>query len=174
MTVSSHNLSKCFELTNVNVCVDETACNVGNWMWLSCTAFFAQFYRCYSPTAFGKKWDPQGELIRRYCPELAKFDKKYIYEPWKAPIADQKKWGCRVTGDGKSSNSDDGQTYPKPMFDFDKRRQVCLDAMKNAYDVKLHGNDQQVLDGSWKSLFGEEDEEEDGKEEENPNKRQKK
>ncbi|KAJ6135226.1 hypothetical protein N7512_000386 [Penicillium capsulatum] len=143
----------------------EPACNVGNWMWLSCTAFFAQFYRCYSPVAFGKKWDPQGELIRRYCPELAQFDKKYIYEPWKAPIADQKKWGCRVTGDGKPSSSDDGPTYPKPMFDFDERRQVCLDGMKNAYDVGLHGNDPQVLDGSWKSLF-------EG-EEENPKKRQK-
>jgi cryptochrome len=35
----------------------ETACNAGNWQWLSCTAFFAQFFRCYSPIAFPKKWD---------------------------------------------------------------------------------------------------------------------
>lgn len=134
-------------------------------MWLSCTAFFAQFYRCYSPIAFGKKWDPQGELVRRYCPELAHFDKKYIYEPWKAPISDQKKWKCRVTGDGDpSSTKDEGQTYPKPMFDFDERRQICLDGMKNAYDVGLHGNDEQVLNGTWKELF---------EDEENPKKRQK-
>ncbi|KAJ5646605.1 hypothetical protein N7490_002977 [Penicillium lividum] len=129
----------------------ETACNVGNWMWLSCTAFFSQFYRCYSPIAFGKKWDPEGQFVRRYCPELKKFDKKYIYEPWKAPIADQKKWGCRVTGDG--SGSSDGQTYPKPMFDFDQRRQICLDSMKNAYDVGLHGEDNKVMNGSWKKEF---------------------
>lgn len=25
----------------------ETACNAGNWQWLSCTAFYSQFYRCY-------------------------------------------------------------------------------------------------------------------------------
>ncbi|KAJ5724461.1 DNA photolyase [Penicillium malachiteum] len=131
----------------------ETACNVGNWMWLSCTAFFAQFYRCYSPIAFGKKWDPQGDLIRKYVPELAEFDKKYIYEPWKAPIADQKKWGCRVTGDGSISKSEDGQTYPKPMFDFDKRRQICLDSMKSAYDVGLHGADKDVMNGSWEKKF---------------------
>ncbi|KAI2794365.1 hypothetical protein POX_a00963 [Penicillium oxalicum] len=135
----------------------ETACNAGNWMWLSCTAFFAQFYRCYSPIAFGKKWDPNGDLIRRYVPELAKFDKKYIYEPWKAPIADQKKWGCRVTNDDKDTASGKGgpQVYPKPMFDFDERRQFCLDKMKAAYDVGLYGNDKKVLNGEWKELFGE-------------------
>ncbi|KAJ6095646.1 hypothetical protein N7486_006392 [Penicillium sp. IBT 16267x] len=129
----------------------ETACNAGNWMWLSCTAFFAQFYRCYSPVAFGRKWDPEGHFVRRCCPELAQFDKKYIYEPWKAPIADQKKWGCRVTGDG--SDSTDGQTYPKPMFDFDERRQICLDSMKSAHDVGLHGADKEVMTGSWKGKF---------------------
>lgn len=124
-------------------------------MWLSCTAFFAQFYRCYSPVAFGKKWDPQGDFIRKYCPELAQYDKKYIYEPWKAPIADQKKWGCRVQGDGSSASTSDGEgrIYPKPMFDFDERRQICLDGMKNAYHVDLHGDDQQVVDGSWEALF---------------------
>ncbi|KAF7715864.1 Uncharacterized protein PECH_007975 [Penicillium ucsense] len=131
----------------------ETASNAGNWMWLSCTAFFAQFYRCYSPIAFGKKWDPNGDFIRHYVPELAKFDKKFIYEPWKAPIADQKKWGCRVTNDEKEASN--GKSYPKPMFDFDERRQFCLDKMKNAYDVGLYGNDERVSNGGWKELFGE-------------------
>ncbi|KAJ8606591.1 hypothetical protein MRB53_040820 [Persea americana] len=28
----------------------EEACNVGNWQWLSCTAFFHQYYRVYSPS----------------------------------------------------------------------------------------------------------------------------
>ncbi|KAG0161093.1 hypothetical protein PDIDSM_8626 [Penicillium digitatum] len=137
----------------------EVACNVGNWMWLSCTAFFAQFYRCYSPIAFGKKWDPEGSLIRKYVPELAKFDKKHIYEPWKAPIADQKRWGCRITGDGSSSGSLDSEhTYPKPMFDFNKRRETCLAGMKHAYGVGLHGNDTKVKDGSWKKDFGDDGE----------------
>ena len=29
-----------------------------NWQWLSCTAHFYQYFRCYSPVAFGKKTDP--------------------------------------------------------------------------------------------------------------------
>ena len=142
---------------SIDKITDETACNIGNWQWLSCTAFYAMFYRCYSPIAFGKKWDPEGNLIKRYCPELRRFDKKHIYEPWKAPIADQKKWGCRITGDGNPPRSDDTEnknTYPKPMFDFDERRQICLDAMKHAYDVGLHGGDAKVKDGSWKKEFG--------------------
>jgi len=133
----------------------EAACNIGNWQWLSCTAFFAQFYRCYSPIAFPQKWDKDGEFVRKYVPELAKFDKKYIYEPHKAPIVDQKKWGCLIKGDGSSAVDAEGsiKTYPKPMFDFAKRRDICLAGMKNAYHVNLYGNSSQVLDGTWRNLF---------------------
>ncbi|GKZ82040.1 cryptochrome-2 [Aspergillus niger] len=134
---------------------DETASNVGNWMWLSCTAFFTQYNRCYSPVAFGKKWDPEGRFVRHYIPELEHYDKKYIYEPWKAPLEDQKRWKCRVTGDGMVEK--DGETglraYPEPMFDFDERRQTCIAQMKEAYGVHLMGNDEKVMDGSWKEIF---------------------
>ncbi|PSN67660.1 hypothetical protein BS50DRAFT_572710 [Corynespora cassiicola Philippines] len=135
----------------------ETACNAGNWQWLSCTAFFAQFYRCYSPIAFPKKWDPEGEFVRRYVPELARFDKKYIYEPWRAPVADQKKWGCVIRGNEHGSKGEGGKdgvrVYPKPMFDFAERRDVCIQGLKNAYSVGLYGDDTKVLDGSWRELF---------------------
>lgn len=131
----------------------EAACNIGNWQWLSCTAFFAQFFRCYSPVAFPQKWDKEGEFIRRYVPELKDFDKKYIYEPWKAPIVDQKKWGCLVKGDGSEGAGGATQTYPKPMFDFATQRDICLQGMKNAYHIGLYGNDPKVLDGTWRKLF---------------------
>lgn len=129
----------------------EPACNAGNWQWLSCTAFFAQYYRCYSPVSFGQKWDKDGDLIRKYVPELKDLDSKYIYEPWKAPVQDQKRAGVRITGNGLT-NQEKG-TYPKPMFDFNERRQVCISAMKTAYGVGLHGNDKKVLDGSWRESF---------------------
>ena len=38
--------------------------NAGNWMWLSASAFFYQYFRVYSPTAFGKKTDKNGDYIR--------------------------------------------------------------------------------------------------------------
>ena len=120
---------------------------------LSCTAFFSQFYRCYSPIAFPKKWDPEGHFVRKYVPELANFDKKYIYEPNKAPIVDQKKWGCMITGGGAENGDGKTSTYPKPMLDFNERRQFCIDKIKAAYDMKVYGDDERVLNGQWKSVF---------------------
>ncbi|KAK4541395.1 hypothetical protein LTR36_007996 [Oleoguttula mirabilis] len=131
----------------------EAACNIGNWQWLSCTAFYSQFYRCYSPVAFGKKWDDNGNLIRKFVPELKNFPKKYIYEPHKAPIQDQKKAGVLITGDGEETERDGMSVYPKPMFDFPTQREVCIQGIKQAYRVGLHGNDAKVLDGTWKQLF---------------------
>lgn len=128
----------------------EVACNAGNWQWLSCTAFFAQFYRVYSPIAFPQKWDKEGAFVRRYVPELKDMPQKYIYEPWKAPLQDQKRAGVMIKGDG--SSNEEG-VYPKPMFDFAERRTICLDGMKNAYKVGLFGSDPKVINGSWRTLF---------------------
>jgi cryptochrome len=132
----------------------EAACNIGNWQWLSCTAFYAQFHRCYSPIAFPQKTDKEGEFVRHYVPELKDFPAKYIYEPLKAPIADQKKAGCLIKGDGSVESADGMKMYPKPMFDFSQRRAICIEGMKKAYQVKMYGNDPKVLNGTWRELFG--------------------
>jgi len=131
----------------------EAACNIGNWQWLSCTAFFSQFYRCYSPVVFGKKWDDNGDYIRKYVPELKDMPKKYIYEPHKAPISDQKKSGVQIKGDGSETEMDGFKLYPKPMFDFNEQREICIQGMKAAYSIGLYGNNSKVLDGTWKKLF---------------------
>lgn len=133
----------------------ETACNVGNWQWLACVAFYAQYYRCYSPVAFGKKWDPEGAFVRKYVPELANLDKKWIYEPWKAPIQDLRKAGVAIRGDGLRKEEDEKglKVYPKPMFDFAERRDICIKGLKGAYEVGLYGDHPKVLDGTWKELF---------------------
>lgn len=151
----------------------EVACNAGNWQWLSCVAFYAQFYRCYSPVAFPKKTDKNGDFVRKYVPELKDFPVKYIYEPHLAPIADQKKAGCVIKGDhhdatydfyktfnvngAKYGNEEKGAAmqhrYPKPMFDFPTQREICISGLKNAYHIGLYGDDPKVLDGSWKQLF---------------------
>jgi hypothetical protein len=41
--------------------------------------------------SFGKKTDPEGKYIRHYLPVLKDMPKKYIYEPWKAPLDVQRK-----------------------------------------------------------------------------------
>jgi len=131
----------------------EAACNIGNWQWLSCTAFYSQFHRCYSPIAFPQKTDKIGEFVRHFVPELKDFPAKYIYAPWKAPIQDQRKAGCLIKGDGSDEEIDGVMVYPKPMFDFNERRTICMEGMKSAYQAKLYGDDPRVLDGTWRKLF---------------------
>ena len=134
----------------------EPACNAGNWQWLSCTAFFSQYFRCYSPIAFGQKWDKEGLFVRHWVPELKNLDEKYIYEPWRAPQSALDKAHVRLEGDGMGGG-DDGKreegTYPEPMMDFNERRKVCLDAMKTAYQVGINGNDVRVKNGTWREIF---------------------
>jgi cryptochrome len=96
--------------------------NTGNWMWLSCSAYFYQYFRCYSPVAFGKKTDPEGLYIKKYLPQLSKFPKKYIYEPWTAPPVVQKAAGCII-----------GKDYPKPIVDHKVASKDNMGKMKAAY-----------------------------------------
>lgn len=152
----------------------EVSCNVGNWMWLSCTAFYSQYYRCYSPVAFGKKWDKTGAFIRRYVPELAAFPDKWIYEPHNAPVDMQQKARCliRELGEGIIPDpevayasvpsppadlfplKEDGGDflYPIPMFDFGHRKEICMTKMKQAYAIGLHGDDKRVVEGRTEEL----------------------
>jgi cryptochrome len=97
--------------------------NNGNWMWLSASAFYHQYWRVYSPISFGQKYDPDGKLIRRFVPELKNFPAKFIYEPWTAPIKTQKDAGCII-----------GQDYPKPIVDHKEVSKKCIARMKAAYE----------------------------------------
>ncbi len=72
--------------------------------------------------AFPKKWDKNGDYVRHWLPQLAKLPAKYIYEPWKAPIADQKAAGCII-----------GKDYPKPIVVHETAVKVCMDKMNKAY-----------------------------------------
>lgn len=49
---------------------DDWSINNANWMWLSASAFFYQYHRVYSPVTFGKKYDPSGDFVRKFVPEL--------------------------------------------------------------------------------------------------------
>lgn len=96
--------------------------NNANWMWLSCSSFFYQYFRCYSPVAFGRKWDPNGNYIRHFIPALKNYPNKFIYEPWKAPIAIQKQAGCII-----------GQDYPQPIVDHAVVSKENMSKMAAAY-----------------------------------------
>uniref|UniRef100_A0A0G4HKP3 Photolyase/cryptochrome alpha/beta domain-containing protein n=1 Tax=Chromera velia CCMP2878 TaxID=1169474 RepID=A0A0G4HKP3_9ALVE len=99
------------------------ALNNANWQWLSASCFFYQFFRVYSPVAFGKKYDKEGKYVRHFLTVLKNMPTEFIYEPWKAPKAVQERAGCVV-----------GRDYPKPIVDHDVIHKKNLDRMKAAYD----------------------------------------
>ncbi|CAA7044156.1 unnamed protein product [Microthlaspi erraticum] len=98
------------------------AINNGNWMWLSCSSFFYQYNRIYSPISFGKKYDPDGKYIKHFLPVLKDMPKQYIYEPWTAPLSVQTKAKCIV-----------GKDYPKPMILHDSASKECKRKMGETY-----------------------------------------
>ncbi|XP_034206484.1 (6-4)DNA photolyase isoform X1 [Prunus dulcis] len=98
------------------------AINNGNWLWLSCSSFFYQYNRIYSPISFGKKYDPNGDYIRHFLPVLKDMPKEYIYEPWTAPLSIQNKAKCII-----------GRDYPKPVVAHDSASKDCRRRMAEAY-----------------------------------------
>uniref|UniRef100_A0A673H2W2 Cryptochrome circadian regulator 2 n=1 Tax=Sinocyclocheilus rhinocerous TaxID=307959 RepID=A0A673H2W2_9TELE len=104
--------------------------NAGSWMWLSCSAFFQQFFHCYCPVGFGRRTDPSGDYIRRYIPKLKDYPNRYIYEPWNAPESVQKAANCIV-----------GVDYPKPMINHAESSRLNIERMKQVYQqlsVPIH------------------------------------
>ncbi|XP_044742491.1 cryptochrome-1 [Chrysoperla carnea] len=117
------------------------ALNAGNWMWLSASAFFHQFFRVYSPVAFGKKTDKFGDYIKKYVPELNKYPVDYIYEPWKAPLSVQTKAGCLI-----------GKDYPKRIVIHEDVYKVNISKMSLAYkNNKTNDNNKQKGESSKES-----------------------
>lgn len=89
----------------------DPAANNGGWQWAAGTGTDAQpYFRIFNPTSQSQKFDPDGEYIRHWIPELADVPKKYIHEPWKAPEP--------PTG------------YPAPIVDHKQARERTLAAYK--------------------------------------------
>src|SRR6201989_1364320 len=42
----------------------------------------APYFRIFNPVPQGRKFDPEGEYIRRYVPELRELSGKEIHQPW--------------------------------------------------------------------------------------------
>jgi deoxyribodipyrimidine photo-lyase len=61
----------------------DLASNTLGWQWAAgCGADAAPYFRVFNPTLQGQKFDPEGDYVRRWVPELAKVDKKMIHTPW--------------------------------------------------------------------------------------------
>ena len=104
------------------------ALNNGNWLWLSASAYFAQFFRVYSPVVFPKKFDADGAYIRKWLPQFARFPAKFIYEPWKAPRDVQIRAGVVV-----------GENYPNRIVDHDVASKANIAKLGRAFEAARDG-----------------------------------
>jgi deoxyribodipyrimidine photo-lyase len=66
----------------------DLASNNHGWQWTAgCGTDAAPYFRVFNPVLQGKKFDPDGDYIRRYVPELADVPAPEIHEP-RDPIVD--------------------------------------------------------------------------------------
>ena len=64
----------------------DLASNAHGWQWTAgCGTDAAPFYRVFNPVLQGLKFDPDGDYVRRYVPELAHLPGSAAHEPWKHP-----------------------------------------------------------------------------------------
>ncbi|WAP70547.1 cryptochrome/photolyase family protein [Jiella pelagia] len=96
----------------------DIASNTSQWQWVAGSGADAQpFFRIFNPITQSEKFDPKGDYIRTYVPELRDMPAKAIHAPWEAGKDILAKAGVRL-----------GVTYPKPIVDHGEARQRALEA----------------------------------------------
>jgi len=61
----------------------DVASNAHGWQWTAgCGTDASPYYRVFNPIEQGKRFDVDGNYIRKYVPELAHLDAPEIHEPW--------------------------------------------------------------------------------------------
>jgi deoxyribodipyrimidine photo-lyase len=106
----------------------DLANNSASWQWVAGSgADAAPYFRIFNPVTQGETFDPDGDYVRRWVPELARLPSKVIHAPWLA--AKDVLEGADVTL---------GETYPAPIVDHGEARQEALAAFKR---LKGQGSD---------------------------------
>ncbi len=86
----------------------DLANNTAGWQWTAgCGADAAPYFRVFNPVLQGRKFDPHGAYVRRWCPQLGDRSGAEIHEPLE---------GERIEG------------YPSPIVDLKGSRERALQA----------------------------------------------
>jgi deoxyribodipyrimidine photo-lyase len=63
----------------------DVANNAMNWQWIAGTGNDTRPNRVLNPLRQAERFDPQGDYVRRYLPELAELEGAAIHRPWVLP-----------------------------------------------------------------------------------------
>jgi deoxyribodipyrimidine photo-lyase len=65
----------------------DLANNATGWQWVAgCGADAAPYFRVFNPVLQGEKFDPDGDYVRHWIPELAHLPNDTIHRPWAAAV----------------------------------------------------------------------------------------
>ncbi len=75
----------------------DVASNNHGWQWVAGTGTDASpYFRVFNPIIQGLKFDPQGDYVRRWVPELDHLPGKAAHEPWRSDVGYERDYPQRI------------------------------------------------------------------------------
>ena len=98
----------------------DLAANAASWQWVTGSGMdAAPYFRIFNPVKQAETFDPAGDYVRIWCPELARLSAPDIHAPWAASPATLKAAGIEL-----------GRTYPHAIVDHMAARKRALAAFE--------------------------------------------
>ena len=105
----------------------DLANNSAGWQWVAGSGSdAATYFRMFNPVMQGQKFDPDGDYVRQWIPEIASLPTAYLFNPWEAPDSVMSAAGIKL-----------GETYPAPMIDLKQSRdaaQAAFESLKKDHE----------------------------------------
>ncbi|KAG9445644.1 hypothetical protein H6P81_011772 [Aristolochia fimbriata] len=120
-------------------------CDILGWQYISGSLPDGhELDRLDDPEVQGCKFDPEGEYVRHWIPELARMPTEWIHHPWDAPFSVLKAAGVEL-----------GSNYPKPIVEINMARECLADALSVMWETNatiraqdINGTTEVVADNS--------------------------
>jgi len=101
-----------------NLVDGDIASNNHGWQWTAGTGTdAAPYFRVFNPVLQGEKFDPDGNFVREWIPELRDIPKKFVHSPW-------------LMSEGGLFSQ-----YPEPMVDHSRERDEALSRYKISGEI---------------------------------------
>ncbi|MBK8295515.1 MAG: deoxyribodipyrimidine photo-lyase [Solirubrobacterales bacterium] len=103
----------------------DVASNNGGWQWVTSVGTDPKpyFQRMFNPMIQQEKFDPAGEYVKRWIPELGDVPDEHLVRPWKMSPDEQEEFNCRI-----------GQDYPEPVVDHAEERLFAIERYRAAVE----------------------------------------
>lgn len=100
----------------------ELSAMIGGIQWAYSIGTDAQpYFRVFNSWTQGEKYDPDGEYIRKWVPELENVPDEHIHKPYKMNKLQQQNCGVEI-----------GEDYPEPLVDHDEERKKAVEMFEQA------------------------------------------